>query len=44
MKKKYEINSDEILTYKPEIEGCPGCGEPLEYHHSISKKIVYTLT
>lgn len=44
MKKKYEINSDETLTYKPEIEGCPGCGEPLEYHHSISKKIVYTLT
>lgn len=43
MKKKYEIKSYETLTYKPELKVCPICGELLEYRHSVSRKVIYTL-
>lgn len=44
MKKKYEMKSYETLTYKPELKVCPICGEPLEYRHSVSRKVISTLS
>ena len=44
MKHKYNVIAEEVLTYKTEFDVCPICGAKLEYRHSVSNKIVLTLS